>query len=869
MAWLAKERVWWDRLSSKFGHHKEKQEMFSHLPFPWPSAWFPPDLVTLSTLLSGYTRARATHHAYSLFNTLFTPVGDILKLSTKAQNGKIRPLLQHIYSTLAKAEFSRGNARTATGILREALPKAHPKFPEMQFNPTRFAYESAIMYHISRYPSLSKGLEIARQWFDESLQQGYGPNGATWAALAIAYARAGEFGKVRDVLKAAKGDVRAWAWDGILDEYLRRGFSEGAEAMYEARLKVHVELQNGTREAVQHSGEASSQNPSMRATTLEDEELADDESFDKTNKAVPLVDLPPPTVFTFGQLLANAISHRRFTRFSQYLRDMQTCGIEPNLKIYTVLSHAHALLGEPDAALAIIREMRSKGIRPNVVAWHNVVKAFVTVGDMRGSVACISEMRDIDKVLPTVWVYNQLLKGYANLGDVAAFRDVLDEMKERRIEGDPITYNILAKFQISRGAIAEATQLITETFSNPPVKGRNSHLDPDQWFPQTPVPDDVLQMYAPEEIANAISSQKLMAHAIPLTEGQPGVDGRTRQGIWSAEEQQIVYELEEEFFGGESTVEGSDHTQGGRDRFDVEPHSSFRDPPIHASSLSVPARYRTSPSQSAGSYAPLEVDGWDLQLRGARSLPVERERAAFVPTMDTGRSRQLTDAHPSAATASPDALPSLKYATPVTYVELIDLMCRQTVPDLAGARGFLRILLERFPGALAMPALTKYLQHLSRWTDPEKVVVEFETFTGTGAGLGTGAGAGSTPNILIPPARNLIPVRAPHLDIVVRSLTSHPDNFSPPTGKAATATASAHSTSSRIDVAKRIAFASPASDVRVFNHLIRAYMRLGDMEGVEEVREEMRNKGVSENILTATVLMQGGMERAAREAKSS
>ncbi|KAJ3330161.1 hypothetical protein HDU93_000527 [Gonapodya sp. JEL0774] len=423
-----------------------------------------------------------------------------------------------------------------------------------------------------------------------------------------------------------------------------------------------------------------------------------------------------------------------------------------------------------------------------------------------------------------------MLDGYARAGDSVGLRNVLEEMKARGVDGDAVTWNVVLRVQAMTGDVAQGLKLAVEKFTN----------GPSQHHPARKLPGESTKNadYEPEDIANSLSGAPWMGQAPPMKFRTGGMDGKSRS-VWSQEEMQTLEE-----------------TGLGVDALGAHESSAPLNNDLLSSSISpeVVVRFgglRQSPSGSSGTFAPLNIDSWG-RTRSDDTM-AQRERAELLPTMDiVGSFRRDFRALPESTAGlkldfhPTTGLPSLDYATPGTFVALIDLLCRQTVPDIAGARGFLCMLLERFPGTQAGPALTKYLWHLSQSSELEKVVEEFENFTGT-----------PVLRTVIPatPGRNFVPPSIEHIDVVIGVLASHPGNF------ADTTTSLLSDVPPRLALARRMVFDNGVSDVRLFNHLIRAFMKRGDRAGVESLREEMKKRGVQENIFTATVLMQGGMDR--------
>ncbi|KAG1335268.1 putative pentatricopeptide repeat-containing protein [Cocos nucifera] len=185
------------------------------------------------------------------------------------------------------------------------------------------------------------------------------------------------------------------------------------------------------------------------------------------------------TIRSFNSLLHAMINCGDLERVQSLWQDLDEREFVPDACTYNVLIHAATLSGSLGKAWDLFDEMRRKRIRPSVATFGTLVSALCGNSKLDEAFRLKKEMIKLYGVKPNVYIYTSLIKGLCNTNmldlalklkqkiildkDIkldsamystlirALFRDgrkgevvgFLEEMKEKGIKPDTVTYNAM------------------------------------------------------------------------------------------------------------------------------------------------------------------------------------------------------------------------------------------------------------------------------------------------------------------------------------------------------------------------------------------------------------------------------------------
>lgn len=237
-------------------------------------------------------------------------------------------------------------------------------------------------------------VDLARNVFDNAVNEGYGNTVYVYSALISAYAKSG------------------YRVDAI----------KVFETMKDSGLKPNLVTYNALIDACGKGGA-----DFRRASKFFDQMLRDGVQPDR---------------ITYNSLLAVCSGAGLWGTARNLFNEMVYRGIDQDIYTYNTLLDAACGGGQMDAAFEIMSEMIIKNILPNEVTYSTMIRGCAKAGKLDRALGLFNEMKYAGIKLDRV-SYNTLLAIYASLGRFQEALAVGEEMESIGIKKDVVTYNAL------------------------------------------------------------------------------------------------------------------------------------------------------------------------------------------------------------------------------------------------------------------------------------------------------------------------------------------------------------------------------------------------------------------------------------------
>ncbi|XP_022877999.1 pentatricopeptide repeat-containing protein At2g31400, chloroplastic-like [Olea europaea var. sylvestris] len=237
-------------------------------------------------------------------------------------------------------------------------------------------------------------VDLARDVFENAVNEGYGNTVYAYSALISAYAKS-----------------------GYCDEAIRV-----FETMKDSGLKPNLVTFNALIDACGKGGA-----DFKRASMIFDEMLGNGVQPDR---------------ITYNSLLAVCSGAGLWETARSLFSEMLYRGIDQDIYTYNTLLDAACNGGHIDVAFEIMSEMPTKKILPNEVTYSTIIRGCAKAGRLDRALSLFSEMKFAGIKLDRV-SYNTLLAIYASLGRCEEALNIGKEMENMGIKKDVVTYNAL------------------------------------------------------------------------------------------------------------------------------------------------------------------------------------------------------------------------------------------------------------------------------------------------------------------------------------------------------------------------------------------------------------------------------------------
>ncbi|RLN93318.1 hypothetical protein BBJ28_00002116 [Nothophytophthora sp. Chile5] len=147
-----------------------------------------------------------------------------------------------------------------------------------------------------------------------------------------------------------------------------------------------------------------------------------------------------PNLGVYSALLAVAGAAGDPQRVQEVLEQMKKAGVEMNAITFHNLMSAYAHGGHVSEALALFEKMQAQGIQADNHTYSILMDAYAENGDFEGAQALMNELKNTPGLEPNLVHYNVLIKSCGKESKLATAFELYEEMKDRKIQPDLITY---------------------------------------------------------------------------------------------------------------------------------------------------------------------------------------------------------------------------------------------------------------------------------------------------------------------------------------------------------------------------------------------------------------------------------------------
>ncbi|KFK43283.1 hypothetical protein AALP_AA1G103900 [Arabis alpina] len=154
--------------------------------------------------------------------------------------------------------------------------------------------------------------------------------------------------------------------------------------------------------------------------------------------------------------------------------EMEREGIIPNVETYNCLIDGLCRNDKIGAARKLFDQLASKGL-PDLVTYHILMDGYCSKGESRKAAMLLKELSKTGMKSRHL-TYNILMKGYCKEGNLKAATNVRTHMeKERRLHMNVASYNVLLQGYSQKGKMEDANRLLNEMLEKGLVPNRMTY----------------------------------------------------------------------------------------------------------------------------------------------------------------------------------------------------------------------------------------------------------------------------------------------------------------------------------------------------------------------------------------------------------
>ncbi|KAK9161975.1 hypothetical protein Syun_002877 [Stephania yunnanensis] len=164
-----------------------------------------------------------------------------------------------------------------------------------------------------------------------------------------------------------------------------------------------------------------------------------------------------PTVFTCNAITASMYRARRYDdAVAHFHFFFNQSNIVPNVVSYNVLINTHCDAGRVDVALDVYRHIiQNAPFSPSPVTYRHLTKGLIDADRITDAIDLLREMLNKGHGADSL-VYNNLISGFLNLGNVERANELFDELRERCLVYDGVVNATFMEWHFKRGEEKEA-----------------------------------------------------------------------------------------------------------------------------------------------------------------------------------------------------------------------------------------------------------------------------------------------------------------------------------------------------------------------------------------------------------------------------
>ncbi|ESQ35837.1 hypothetical protein EUTSA_v10006738mg [Eutrema salsugineum] len=166
-----------------------------------------------------------------------------------------------------------------------------------------------------------------------------------------------------------------------------------------------------------------------------------------------------PTVFTCNAIIAAMYRAKRYTEsISLFDYFFKQSNIVPNVVSYNQIINAHCDEGHVEEALEVYRHILANApFAPSSVTYRHLTKGLVQAGRIGDAASLLREMLSKGQAADSM-VFNNLIRGYLDLGDLDKANEFFDELKTRCTVYDGIVNATFMEYWFEQGKDKEAME---------------------------------------------------------------------------------------------------------------------------------------------------------------------------------------------------------------------------------------------------------------------------------------------------------------------------------------------------------------------------------------------------------------------------
>ncbi|KAK6785994.1 hypothetical protein RDI58_014519 [Solanum bulbocastanum] len=152
---------------------------------------------------------------------------------------------------------------------------------------------------------------------------------------------------------------------------------------------------------------------------------------------------PLPSIAHFSKLFKTMIKMKHYSAAISLFRQMLKLGIPICDFILTIMINSYRLIHRVDCAFSVLPIYLKNGIPFDVVAFNTLLRGLFSENKVKDAVELFKKLvRDkICNPEPTIYIYNVVIDALCKDGNLDAAINILNEMKQKNIHPDILTYN--------------------------------------------------------------------------------------------------------------------------------------------------------------------------------------------------------------------------------------------------------------------------------------------------------------------------------------------------------------------------------------------------------------------------------------------
>ncbi|MQL79272.1 hypothetical protein Taro_011709 [Colocasia esculenta] len=164
-----------------------------------------------------------------------------------------------------------------------------------------------------------------------------------------------------------------------------------------------------------------------------------------------------PNTISYNALIGAYASHGMHVEAFSVFNTLKNSGFRPDVVSYTSLISAYGRSGKPEKAQEIFCMMKQNSCKPNIVSYNALIDAYGSEGKLAEALNVLREM-ERDGIQPDVITISTLL-GACSRGQIVNIDSILSAAKCRGIELNTIAYNSAIGSYLNMGKDEKALQL--------------------------------------------------------------------------------------------------------------------------------------------------------------------------------------------------------------------------------------------------------------------------------------------------------------------------------------------------------------------------------------------------------------------------